>query len=194
MTDTLERLPQVLDALAAVAASITPDQLTGPTPCADFDVAALLGHVVGWLESFATGYASPDGVAPAGDAAEVRVQPDEAAARIRRASATLLEAVRGGAAERPLVVGGVGMPGEMALALILGEYLAHGWDLAVATGQSWTPDDEALRRSREFLQTMVTPESRGGDWFGPEVPVAAEAPQLDRFLGFTGRDPGWRRH
>lgn len=163
MADTLERLPQVLDALAAVAARITPDQLTGSTSCSEFD------------------------------AAELRVQPDGAAARIQQASTTLLDAVRAGGVERPLVVGGVGMPGEMASALILAEYLTHGWDLAVATGQSWTPDDEAIRRSREFLQTMVTPESRVGDWFGPEVPVVEEAPQLDRFLGFTGRDPGWSR-
>lgn len=29
--------------------------------------------------------------------------------------------------------------------------------------------------------------------FGPPVPVADDAPLLDRLLGLTGRDPAWRR-
>ena len=27
--------------------------------------------------------------------------------------------------------------------------------------------------------------------YGPEVPVPADAPTLDRVLGLTGRDPAW---
>lgn len=60
-----------------------------------------------------------------------------------------------------------------------------------ASGQPWSPDEAALSSSLEFFRQMVTPQSRGGNWFGAEVVVAEEASVLDRFLGFTGRDPGW---
>ncbi|MDO5084208.1 MAG: TIGR03086 family metal-binding protein [Arachnia propionica] len=189
---TLDHLVPVLDALAVVTQRIAPGQESAPTPCSQYDLTALLEHVVGWLEAFAVGYASSDGEVPAGDADEVWVTPAEAAQRIRRASVRLVDAVRGGAADRPLRIGGEGMPGEIALVMILGEYLAHGWDIAISTGQQWRPDETAVRAAHEVLRQVVTPESRGGDWFGEEVVVADDAPQLDRFLGFTGREPSWR--
>lgn len=189
---TLDQLIPVLDDLAVVADGVRDDQRSNPTPCTEFDVAALTGHTVGWLENFAAGFASSDGECPKADVSGVEVPRAEAAPRIKAAKEQLVDAVRSGATERPLSISGSGMPGEMALSMILGEYLVHGWDLATATGQKWSPDEGAAETAQEFLTTMVTPDSRGeGGWFGPEVQVADDAPALDRLVGFAGRDPGW---
>ena len=84
------------------------------------------------------------------------------------------------------------MPGEMALSMILWEYQVHGWDLARATGQPWSPPAEAAEESLEFAPGMLTPDYQGdGKAFAPRVPVPASAPALDRLLGLSGRDPGW---
>ncbi len=186
---TLQQTLTVLGALAALADQVDEQAAGSPTPCSDFDVAALTGHVVGWLEAFAAGYASPDGQCPPLPTATVPVA--EAGPRVRAAAQRLGDAVRAGAAERPLRVGDDAMPGDLALSMILAEYLVHGWDLAVATGQSWQPDPDTCQTSRDFLTGMVTPESRGSGWFGPEVPVPADASPLHRLLGFCGRDPHW---
>lgn len=185
-------LQPVLADLAEVAGRLTTEHDSLPTPCADYDVAALLGHIVGWLENFAAGYADDDGECPLTDVGGVSVTPAEARGRITAAAERLDAAVAAGAAERPLVIGGQGMPGDMALSMILGEYLVHGWDLATATGQLWRPAEKAVVAAHEFLQGMVTPEYRGpGGMFGPEVPVDTDAAPLPRLLGFTGRDPEW---
>lgn len=185
-------LRPVLADLATLAGGVTAEQRPAPTPCAEFDVAALTGHTVGWLENFAAGFASADGACPRSDVSGVDVPRAHAEARIVAAADELDAAVGAGAAERPLSIGGSGMPGEMALSMILGEYLVHGWDLATATGQAWDPDERAVRTAHEFLQTMVTPESRGPQgMFGAEVPVDPSAGALDRLIGFTGRDPNW---
>jgi uncharacterized protein (TIGR03086 family) len=84
------------------------------------------------------------------------------------------------------------MPGEMALGMILWEYQVHGWDLARATGQSWSPPPAAAEESLGFAPMMLTDDYQGdGKAFAPRVTVPAGAPALDRLLGLSGRDPGW---
>src|SRR5690606_21867703 len=87
--------------------------------------------------------------------------------------------------------GGQRMPAEVTAAVALDEVVLHGWDLAVATGQSYDADPAALGVVEEFCaQIGEDPAERGG-LFGPRVPVPADAPQLDRVLGLAGRDPDW---
>lgn len=192
MNTTLTQLRSTLTDLARVADGIGDEQENLPTPCENFDVAQLRNHVVGWLENFADGYAGPDGVCPNPDVGSVVVPAADAADRIDTAREKLSHAIDDGAADRDLIIAGDGLPGGMALSMILSEYIIHGWDLAVATGQEWDPDAEAAAVSREFLTGMVPPDSRGPDgMFGPEVEVPADVDALERLLAFSGRDPRW---
>ena len=191
---TADLLSAVLADLAPVMSGISPQQLTSPTPCTELDVAQLRDHVVGWLDTFAAGFADPGGQAPRAGLEGYEAAPDPAA-QVRAAAATLDAAIRGGAAARPLRLGENAMPGEMALSMILWEYQVHGWDLARATGQPWSPPAEAAEESLEFAPGMLTPDYQGdGKAFAPRVPVPATAPALDRLLGLSGRDPGWPAH
>ena len=75
----------------------------------------------------------------------------------------------------------------------LDELVLHGWDLARATGQTYTGDKPSLEAVLAFTAAMSEPEnldSREG-LFGPVVEVPEDAPTLDRALGFAGRDPAW---
>ncbi|EFQ82170.1 TIGR03086 family protein [Aeromicrobium marinum DSM 15272] len=67
----------------------------------------------------------------------------------------------------------------------------HTWDLARATGQDDSLDEEF---SVEMLAGMQPMEQllRDSGQYGPAVPVPADAPVQDRLLGFIGRDPAWR--
>ncbi|GMA39007.1 TIGR03086 family metal-binding protein [Mobilicoccus caccae] len=190
---TRARIAVVLDDLATLLDEIDDGQRSLPTPCSEYDVAALTGHVVGWLENFAAGFASDDGTCPRSDVSDLEVPRADAPERVRAAAGVLDRALRDGADERPLVIAAQGgMPGDMALSMMLGEYVVHGWDLERATGSSWAPEEETVTAAHEFLQGMVTPEYRGpAGMFGEEVPVAADAPALDRLVGFAGRDPEW---
>lgn len=190
---TADLLSAVLADLAPVMSGITPQQLINPTPCTELDVAQLRDHVLGWLDTFAAGFADPGGQAPRAGLADYQASADPAA-EVRAAAATLDAAIRGGAAARPLRLGEQAMPGDMALSMILWEYQVHGWDLARATGQPWSPPAAAAEESLAFAPNMLTPDYQGeGKAFAPRVPVAADAPALDRLLGLSGRDPDWSR-
>jgi uncharacterized protein (TIGR03086 family) len=190
--ETVELLNPVLAELADVAGGITPDQLAQPTPCPDYPVGILRDHVLSWLDAFATGYADPQGKAPIHEL-EGYHAPADAGATVRDSATKLDQAVRDGGGERPLFIGESSMPGDLALSMILWEYLVHGWDLARATGQPWQPADAACLAAYEFAPGMLPPDFQGpGKAFGDPVEVDADAPALDRLLGLSGRDPNWQ--
>lgn len=180
----------VLDRLAVVV-DIHDDRLHGPTPCAGFDVAQLRRHVLGWLQFFAVALDDPaGGDRPDPDAVELGDR--SASDLVRAARADIEAAIAAGVADELVTMTNSRMRGDGVLAMALGEYVVHGWDLATATGRPYGPPTAAIEPALAFLQGMVAPEHRGPDsgFFDVEVPVPADAPPLDRLLGFTGRDPG----
>ncbi|GAB7045856.1 TIGR03086 family metal-binding protein [Catenuloplanes indicus] len=184
---------RILDDLARVAAGNTPEQLTLPTPAGDFDVWAVRRHLTGGLSYFESAFRDPDaeerGADPHGYAG-----PDDLDAVIPRLSATLRSALDAGVSTTIVHVPHLGgsFPGATVVDMLLIEAVTHGWDLARATGQRWQPDDGTCEHALAFYRQVIKPEWRGpGMAFGPEFPVAPDAPVLDRLVAFAGRDPHW---
>lgn len=194
-TDAGRLIQPVLNDLADVVAGIRPEQFGDPTPCAEFDVAALRSHVLGWVTFFGAAFNDPEGTGERPDpvSATAPEDPQTGAQIVRSAAARIATAVDNGVAERPVLMIQSTMPGTAMLRMALWEYLTHGHDLASATGQPWDPAPAAVEDSLAFGPSMLTDEYRGeGKNFGSIVPVPDDAPALDRLLGFTGRDPHWK--
>lgn len=186
---TREQLGTVLNQLADVLDAGT--DASAPTPCTDYDVAALRGHTVGWLTAFTDGFCDPDGTCSDADAVTVSGTGGD---QVRELATRLDTALGAGAADRPLRIGDAEMPGAMSLQMMLWEYQMHGWDLARAAGQPWSPDEDGVRASLEFAPNMLTADYQGpGKSFGPRIDVPADAPAIDRLAGLSGRDPEWTR-
>ena len=191
----LEHLAEVVD--------IADDQLGRPTPCQDYDVAALRHHVIGWLQFFAAALNDPEGVTDRIDPESWVLEPEieSPAAIVQRAGADIARAIDDGVADRLVTMSQARMAGDGVLAMALGEYLVHGWDLALATGRDWQPAAETLAASAAetaaaetalaFLHGTVAPEYRGPDsgFFGHEVEAPAGATAFIRLLCFAGRQP-----
>jgi len=190
-TTTLDFAPQTAE-VARIVAAVRDDQLGRPTPCPDMDVAALLDHLVGLTYAFRAAAEKAEGTGGAeADAAHLA---SDWRARLPSQLADLAAAWSQPAAwEGMTTIAGMSMPSADVGLVGLNEVLVHGWDLAVATGQSYSPDPAAARACLEFDQgfAAAAPEARNSI-YGPVVPVPGDAPVLDRLLGETGRDPGWR--
>ncbi|MFX0579683.1 TIGR03086 family metal-binding protein [Nocardia nepalensis] len=180
-------------ALETVIGGIADEQLTAPTPCADTTVRDLLAHVVGLTEAFrqaatkeAVGRSAPPAVGP-----ETALAQDWRS-RIPAQLKALVEAWREPAAwDGETEAGGVSAPAVVMAMIALDETVVHSWDLARATGQRLTVDPAHLAVLLEFLRD--TPAEGTPGMFGPVVPVPDTAPDLDRIIGLTGRDPSWTR-
>ena len=170
-------LSRALDQAGDVLAAVHPDQLTRPTPCAEWDVARLVGHLVDapvrFLQRARGG--DPDwsaGPQPVtgGWAADFRSHADDLIHHWHQAG----EAADAGQVDWQTA-----------------EIAVHTWDVVRATGQSVPLLPEVAERGLAFLSVMLTPENRG-QAFGPAVPVPDDAPVYDRLAAFAGRavDPG----
>jgi uncharacterized protein (TIGR03086 family) len=188
-------LAPATNALIELVRSVRSDQLTGPTPCEAISVGALLDHIEGLSDAFtqAARKTPPPGgsVPPSVDASRLGTDWAE---RIPGRLAELAVAWRDDSAWTGMTeAGGIDLPGEIAGVIALDEVIVHGWDLAVATGQPYSCPEPLLEAAYGFVASSAeqNPEGTPG-LFGPPVPVAADAPLLDRLIGKAGRDPGWR--
>lgn len=174
MADDIDLLAEVLTKTEALIDGVGPEQQLLRTPCPDMDVEALVDHLVGWAREFAR---RANGESSDEDASAYRAGTD-AAAQFEDAGRRILDGLR---------VGGQVPPG-----VLLMEYLGHGWDLAVATGQPLTFTDEEAQAALRAGHQMLSPEYRGPDQsFGPEVEPPDDATEVERLVAFLGRDPRW---
>lgn len=178
--------------ISRLAAGVRDDQLEGPTPCGEMDVAGLLAHIVGFSTAFRDGArhltgpttSTPPGPMPlpSGWRAQLPARADE-----------LAEAWRDPAAwEAETTVGGVTMPAAMHAGFANQELVVHGWDLAAATGQAYDVAPANLEEVWKIISSIPADPDQRPEIFGPRLPVADDAPLLERVLAYAGRDPGWK--
>ena len=190
-TTTLDLGPQAAE-VARVVAGVGDDQLTAPTPCAGTPVAGLLDHLVGLTLAFRL--AAEKRPLPGAPRASAEHLPADWRTVIPQQLDALVAAWQEPAAwEGMAEAGGVQMPAPAIGVVALNEVLVHGWDVAVATGQEYRADPASAEACLGFSVDLAAgaPDARNA-MFGPVVPVPDDAPVLDRLLGQTGRDPGWR--
>ncbi|MGX1912879.1 TIGR03086 family metal-binding protein [Streptomyces phaeochromogenes] len=188
---TLDLGPQAL-VVARLAEEVGEEQLDAVTPCPEYAVRHLLGHLAGLSAAFRD--AGRKDLGATTDTDPTSRLPDVTPgwrAELPKVLGELAEAWRDPAAwTGETRAGGVDLPGEVAGVVAADELVVHGWDLARATGQAYAPDAAALNAAYAMLAPSVDDPSRG-TIFGPVVPVPDEAPLLDRVIGLSGRDPGW---
>jgi uncharacterized protein (TIGR03086 family) len=156
-----------------------------PTPCTEFDVAALADHLISTHE-FLIAAAGGTPVESAGSHAD----------RHRAVGASAIEAwtVRGTGGVVDL--GGNDLPASFGLALHAFESFVHGWDLAAATGRAFDPAPDLVATAWEQALMIVSDGARSdqpGAPYGLAVEVHGLASELDRLIAFTGRDPRFSR-
>ncbi|CCG04413.1 conserved protein of unknown function [Blastococcus saxobsidens DD2] len=175
---------------ARVVAGVGDDQLDDPTPCAGMSVAALLDHLVGLTLAFRSAAERAEfSGGPSADATSLA--PDWRTLLPARLDALATAWGDPAAREGDAEVAGVRLPASVMAVVALNEVLVHGWDLAVATGQPYRPDDASVRACAEMVGDRRDPSAEPEGLFGPVVPVPDDAPAFARLLGQTGRDPGW---
>ena len=185
---------------ATVIAAVRHDQLAAPTPCPEMDVRAMLGHLVGVLDRIAAlgndddPFAVIETLAPDDGWTDAWASAGANAADAWRDDARLV---------RPMALPWIQGSGAEVLTSYLSELTVHTWDLATATRQQPRWDVTVVTAALE-ARPILPEENRRAAFeeiaaamgldevpipFAEAVPVAADAPAIDRLVAWNGRDP-----
>ncbi|PZS27865.1 MAG: TIGR03086 family protein [Pseudonocardiales bacterium] len=163
--------------------SVSADRLGDRTMCPDYDVRDMVDHLVGWSQVFA---ATANGRTFDGEPGAY--DGTDPAADFGAAARDMVAGWREGGVDRQVTMMGGEQPAQMVLNMTLMEFVAHGCDLALGSGQRVPFSDSELTVALERGRETLPEQYRGaGMAFGHVVEVPGDAPALDRFLGFMGR-------
>jgi uncharacterized protein (TIGR03086 family) len=190
MTPTLDDLDRVLDAMGALVTGVADDQWSAPTPCTGWSVRDLVNHVTAGNHLFSASLRErPLPVAATVGAPPDLLGPDPAGSFHASADALVQAFSLPGALEQQITLPMGRVPAVQALNMRITEMLAHGWDLARASGQTPHYPDAVVEDQIAFSRALLQNLPAGRTPFAPSLPVPDDAPPLDRLAALLGRAP-----
>lgn len=161
-----------------------------PTPCAEWDVRALVHHVAWsnlWVAPLVHGAALDD----VGRRLEGDVLGDDPVGAGLRSTAEASDAYdTPGAMDRLVELSRGPTPGRDYCGERMNDLTVHAWDLAAALGLPVELDVECMEAAMEVYRPMEA-AGRPAGMFGPLVEVPPDAGLQARFLAFWGRRADW---
>ena len=164
-----------------IIANVKSDQMSAPTLCREWDVKALIDHILEGTMFFAGTLAGeePGKAGSGGSPAEVYRSSAEK---------VLEEAMKPGKMEKKYQTPFGEMSGGEFMFGAFMDNLVHGWDLTKATGQNTDLNEGHAQAVFEAFAPMMDGMRQGGA-FGPEVSVPEDAGVQHKMLGMMGRQP-----
>ncbi|MFC9456454.1 TIGR03086 family metal-binding protein [Streptomyces sp. NPDC056983] len=173
-----------------VVGALPDGRLEAATPCAEFDVKALVNHLFQVMEQFQRLAAKQD--SDFTESADRVAEGPDWRERFGEEARKLVAAWSAPGAEEG-TTGAMNLPAATVGSMVLLDLTVHIWDLARATGQEYVPEGEALAVVERLAGTVaeLAPTARSMGVFGEAVPEPAGASAFERLLAATGRDPRW---
>jgi uncharacterized protein (TIGR03086 family) len=181
----LDQLEGAIEQTRPIVHNTTAAQFDLPTPCGDWDVRTLLNHLIGIVKLTAARAADEEIDLSTLQQDNIGDSPGDAYAT---AAAAAVAGWRKRGTEGTVAFFGREAPVEVAFHIVLSDLLVHGWDLAQATGQDVTWNQELAQDRLTVARQMLKPEMRGNA-FGPEVTPPEGADPMTELVAFLGRQP-----
>lgn len=203
-TDPRPSFAKSLELAGATINAVKPDQLNNSTPCGNYNVRELLGHLLSGLDrAGAVGrnenpFGGPETIEAANG--------DWIAAWEEMATQTIAAWVDPATLTRPTALPWAAESGALALWSYVAEITVHTWDLAQATNQNPAWDNDVVSESLAVMERILPAAGRtemfasiratmpedmrdGPAPYASAVPVDTNATLINRLVAHVGRDP-----
>ncbi|BBX75480.1 TIGR03086 family protein [Mycobacterium shinjukuense] len=172
-----------LAVLRRVLRTIASGDMSRPTPCTEYDVAGLTGHLLNEIMVLGGLVGADFADCPhSGDTYSVERQ-------VISAARPALDAWHRHGLEGEVALGPGSMTARVAVSVFSIEFLVHAWDYGVAVGRSVQVSDSLAEYVLGLARKLIKPHERGAAGFDEPVDVPDDASGLDRLVAFTGRNP-----
>lgn len=194
MDDELHMFRSAQQAFTDRVHAVREDQWSAATPCRDWTVADLVGHLIE-ENSYAAPLVHGLDLKSAGEVvqgsrklpvhggvgANLAEEWDEVALGATDAFSA------DGALDRTVELSRGPTPVRQYITEMTADLVIHGWDLGRAIGYAEPLPADAVETVYELAKTMG--DMSGTGMFDKPVPVPDDAPTIDKLAGLTGRDP-----
>ena len=184
--DTIDTLELSWKYGASVVAGLGPADLATLTPCAGWDVRALLNHTLGEAQMMTDVNNGLVSSADHGDIVGDGTGLSGAWDAIGQRNVTSWR-TSGLDGDRAYFYGT--FPATAGIVINIGEVIVHAWDLARAIGQPFEIDAELAAPVYGLYRAIPLDGMRSNGLLGPEIAVPDDASISDRLLGLLGRTP-----
>jgi len=186
LDDLTAQIARALEVLRPIVDGIRVDDWGRPTACLDWDVREVLNHTVGGMRIFA---AELSGRPPGADH-ESDWLGDHPIQAFAGAAAADVAAWHGPLSPEQMVTISLGrLPLGLAAVIHLTELVAHGVDLACATGQERLLDEDLCAGLLGAMHAMGgVDDYRMPGVFGPVAAARPGAAPHERLAAYLGRD------
>lgn len=181
MTDALDRYTRISQGFTDRVRGIRADQWTAATPCEEWDVTALVSHLVGTHHMM---------LSMIGQVHEAPTDGDDLTVAWEEARQAVIDALADPDSATQAVQSPFGQTTfeGIVVGLLCGDALFHTWDLARATGQDETLGDD-LCATQLTVMEPIDDKIRMPGFFGPKIAPDDGADIQTRLLNFGGRRP-----
>ena len=181
MPNPVELFGEAVKNTRQIIANVKPDQMGGSTPCSEWDVKALIDHIIGGTMFFAGTLAGEEPGQPSSDGSPADIYQAGTEKVLAGAQAP-------GAMDKKYDTPFGEMSGGEFMFGAFMDNVVHGWDLAKATGQNTDLNEAHAQVIFGAFAPMMDGMRQGGA-FGPEVAVNDDASIQNKLLGMMGRQP-----
>jgi uncharacterized protein (TIGR03086 family) len=171
------------------------DQWGLPTPDTEWNVAALVAHLIDenrWVAPLVHGHSLEAAAKIVEGKRSLPVDGGVGGNLVQEWDEASLAAGDAfgepGALERTVALSRGPTPATGYIAEMIFDHIVHAWDLGTAVGYTGELPADVVHAVYEQAKGMGELSSYG-DMFAPAVPVPADAPTLDKLVALTGRDP-----
>jgi uncharacterized protein (TIGR03086 family) len=186
----VEPLDRAFASTRAVLVQVQAGQLDAPTPCASWDVRALIGHFIGSARWAAVAIGGEEAADEDHATVEAHAAADFIAAYDQGIKGALAAFGADGGLEKAVTLPWGEFSGTALMWLAVNDQFVHGWDLARAIGHDTDLDPGLAEELLVRGQDWITDAYRGPDGaglFGPPVKAPAGVSPADRLAAFLGR-------
>ncbi|WP_042419509.1 TIGR03086 family metal-binding protein [Streptacidiphilus anmyonensis] len=192
-TSELPELPELYGALRASAAEtvrvlrgVDPAALDAPTPSAEWDLRAVVNHLILWTAHNFALRAEGGSVPAEWYERDFTAEPGWAEAYAQQVDKALAAWSDPSVWEREMPMGDSAVPAAAIAGMILLEFSLHGWEAAEGSGQTYTLDEATatavLGQVEQWAEMF-----RQYDGFARPAPAGDDAGAFARALALSGR-------